>query len=97
MISRIGRDQHRADGDADDDQPEAGDALPPCQQIDSQRGENAAGQRTAGDVVIAAVEQGDGDQRAGVSPHVKANHVRAAERVADNRLEDGAAHAECAA
>ena len=45
----------------------------PCrrQQIDSQRGENAAGQRTAGDVVIAAVEQGDGDQRAGVSPMLK--------------------------
>ncbi len=79
--------------DADQDQPVAVHAAPPGDQVDEQAGDHPAEGRGTGEGGTAAAD-GDHDERARGRALGEAEHVRAAQRVADQRLEDRSGQAE---
>src|SRR5699024_11723850 len=67
---------------ADDDEPESLDSALPCEQVDDDRGEQSADDRSGGSGDEARAEDDDGHDAAGVSAGGEADDVRRSERIA---------------
>src|SRR5699024_9593343 len=85
----VDRAEHRRDPDPDDDESEPLDALSIGQHVDHRGGEEPTEDRCRGDrPVVAGSDDQDGHHHRGVGAGVEADHVRGAERVARQGLED---------
>jgi hypothetical protein len=80
--------EHRGDTDTDQHQPVAVDALPPGQRVDRDPGQQTAADRSGGDGGRIALEEDDHGERPGRRALPEADHVRTAQRIAGDGLED---------
>ena len=89
----IERHQHGPHADADNNQAKGLNAVAPRQQPDHQSGENTANHCRHGDGRQVLAEHHHRHQHAAPRPGVEPHHVRTAQRVAGQRLENRAADA----